>query len=33
MAKLGWKTTGEVQAMVIYPEQPNRLFQYDRSLS
>jgi GNAT superfamily N-acetyltransferase len=32
MAKLGWQQTGEAQPMVIYPEQPNRLFEYHRIL-
>jgi GNAT superfamily N-acetyltransferase len=32
MAKLGWQPTGEAQQMVIYPEQPNRLFEYQRVL-
>lgn len=32
MIKLGWQLTGEEQPMVIYPEQPNRLFEYHRVL-
>lgn len=32
MAKLGWQPTGETVQMVIYPEQPNRLFGYERVL-
>lgn len=32
MTKLGWQPTGETQPMVIYPEQPNRLFEYQRIL-
>lgn len=32
MTKLGWQLTGEEQPMVIYPEQPNRLFEYQRVL-
>ena len=32
LAKMGWRPTGEEQPMVIYPEQPNTLFEYERIL-
>jgi GNAT superfamily N-acetyltransferase len=32
LAKMGWRPTGEAQPMVIYPEQPNTLFEYERIL-
>lgn len=32
MAKLGWLPTGSSKPMVIYPEQPNHLFEYHRIL-
>jgi GNAT superfamily N-acetyltransferase len=32
LGKLGWRQTGNVQPMVMYPEQPNTLFEYERIL-
>ena len=32
MTKLGWQMTGQEQPMVIYPDQPNRLFEYHHTL-
>lgn len=30
--KSGWTPTGEIEALGVYPEEPNRLFEYDRVL-
>jgi GNAT superfamily N-acetyltransferase len=30
--KIGWRATGAIEMLAVYPEEPNRMFEYERVL-